>query len=105
MTVRVRPMYMSWDTDVGDGTGATEVEERVRNSFMGFGDDMYRIAGLGEHTVSDSMSEQFYHSTALAARWGWLLQEHSSSREENDYHIQAFEAANEIAPLRICTGR
>lgn len=99
MTVRVRPMFMSWDLDVRDGTGQSEVEERVRNSFMGFGDDMFRIAGLGEHTVNDSMSEQFYHSTALAARRGWLLQEHSASREENDYHIQAFEAANEIAPI------
>ncbi|MGI9259970.1 MAG: amidohydrolase [Gammaproteobacteria bacterium] len=99
MTVRMRPMFMSWDLDVRDGTGQSEVEERVRNSFMGFGDDMFRIAGLGEHTVNDSMSEQFYFSTALAARRGWLLQEHSASREENEYHIQAFEAANEIAPI------
>jgi predicted amidohydrolase YtcJ len=99
MTVRVRPMFMSWDVDVQDGSGQSEVEERVRNSFMGFGDDMFRIAGLGEHTVNDSMSEQFYFSTALAARRGWLLQEHSASKEENDYHIQAFEAANEIAPI------
>ena len=99
MTVRVRPMFMSWDVDVGDGTGSSEVEERVRNSFMGFGDDMFRIAGLGEHTVNDSRSEQFYKSTALAARRGWLLQEHSGTAEENDYHIAAFEAANEIAPI------
>ena len=99
MTVRVRPMFMSWDLDVGDGSGPSEVEERVRNSFMGFGDDMFRIAGLGEHTVNDSMSVQFYRSTALAARRGWLLQEHSGTAAENDYHIEAFEAANAIAPI------
>ena len=99
MTVRVRPMFMSWDLEVGDGSGPSEVEERVRNSFMGFGDDMFRIAGLGEHTVNDSRSVQFYHSTALAARRGWLLQEHSGTAEENDYHIEAFEAAHAIAPI------
>ena len=99
MTVRVRPMFMSWDLEVGDGSGPSEVEERVRNSFMGFGDDMFRIAGLGEHTVNDSRSVQFYHSTALAARRGWLLQEHSGTAEENDYHIGAFEAANAMAPI------
>ena len=99
MTVRVRPMFMSWDLEVGDGSGPSEVEERVRNSFMGFGDDMFRIAGLGEHTVNDSRSVQFYHSTALAARRGWLLQEHSGTAEENDYHIEAFEAANAMAPI------
>ena len=99
MTVRVRPMFMSWDLEVGDGSGTSEVEERVRNSFMGHGDDMFRVAGLGEHTVNDSQSVQFYNATALAARRGWLLQEHSGTKEENDYHIQAFEAANEIAPI------
>ena len=66
---------------------------------MGFGDDMFRIAGLGEHTVNDSRSVQFYRSTALAARRGWLLQEHSGTAEENNYHIEAFEAANAMAPI------
>ena len=99
MTVRVRPMFMSWDLEVGDGSGASDVEERVRNSFMGHGDDMFRVAGLGEHTVNDSKSIQFYNATALAARRGWLLQEHSGTEEENDYHIQAFEAANEANPI------
>lgn len=99
MTVRVRPMFMSWDLEVGDGSGPSELEQRVRNSFMGFGDEMFRIAGVGEHTVNDSMSVQFYNGTALAARRGWLLQEHSGTAEENAYHIAAFEKANEIAPI------
>ncbi len=99
MTVRVRLMFMSWDLDVGDGSGDSDVEQRVRNSFMGFGDDMFRVAGLGEHTVNDSMSSSFYAATSLAARTGWLLQEHSGTTEENDAHILAFEAANDIAPI------
>ncbi len=99
MTLRVRLQFMSWDTDVGDGSGSSELEERLRNSFMGFGDDMLRIAGVGEHTVLESTTEQFYIATALAARRGWLLQEHSNTQAQNDYHIDAFEAANEIAPI------
>ncbi|MEE9570277.1 MAG: amidohydrolase family protein, partial [Gammaproteobacteria bacterium] len=99
MTVRVRPMFMSWDLEVGDGSGPSEVEERVRNSFMGHGDEMFKVAGLGEHTVNNSRSPAFYAATALAARERWLLQEHSGTTEENYYHIEAFEAANDIAPI------
>ena len=59
MTVRVRPMFMSWDREIGDGSGDSEVEQRVRNSFMGFGDDMLKVAGLGEHTTGDSQGQVF----------------------------------------------
>ena len=99
MTVRVRPMFMSWDLEVGDGSGPSEVEERVRNSFMGHGDEWFKVAGLGEHTVNDSRSPAFYAATELAARERWLLQEHSGTTEENYYHIEAFEAANDVAPI------
>ena len=66
---------------------------------MGHGDDMFKVAGVGEHTVNDSRSPAFYAATELAARERWLLQEHSGTTEENYYHIGAFEAANEIAPI------
>jgi predicted amidohydrolase YtcJ len=99
MTVRVRPMFMSWDLEVGDGSGSSEVEERVRNSFMGHGDEWFKVAGLGEHTVNNSQSPAFYAATELAARERWLLQEHSGTVAENYYHIEAFEAANEIEPI------
>lgn len=99
MTLRVRLQFMSWDTDVGDGSGNSELEQRLRNTFMGHGDDMLRIAGVGEHTVLESTTEQFYYATALAARRGWPLQEHSNTQVQNDYHIDAFEAANKIAPI------
>lgn len=99
MTVRIRPMFMSWDLEVGDGSGPSEVEERVRNSFMGHGDGMFKVAGLGEHTVNDSKGPAFDAVTALAARKRWLLQEHSGTAEENYSHIAAFESANEIAPI------
>lgn len=99
MTLRVRPMFMSWDVEIGDGTGQSEFEERVRNSFMGFGDDMLRIAGLGEHTTDTGMSEEMYKTAAISAERGWLLQEHSNTTAEHYHQVEVFEAANEIAPI------
>jgi predicted amidohydrolase YtcJ len=98
-SVRLRLMYMSWDDNVGDGSGDSEIEQRVRNSVMGLGDDMLRVVALGEHTVSDNKGAPFIAATALAARNGWSLQQHSSSREENLVHLTAFEQANEIASI------
>ena len=99
MTLRVRPMFMSWDVEIGDGTGQSEFEERVRNSFMGFGDDMLRIAGLGEHTTDTGLSEEMYKTAAISAERGWLLQEHSNTTAEHYHQIEVYEAANEIAPI------
>ncbi len=99
MTVRARLMYMSWDEEIGDGTGPSDFEQRLRNSFMGFGDDMLRVAGVGEHTVGDSRGPAFVAATRLAAQRGWALEEHSSSPAENQAHIAAFEAAHKVAPI------
>jgi predicted amidohydrolase YtcJ len=98
-SIRLRLMYMSWDDNVGDGSGDSEIEQRVRNSVMGIGDDMLRVVALGEHTVSDNKGAPFIAATALAARNGWSLQQHSSSSEENLVHLTAFEQANEIASI------
>ena len=98
-SVRLRLMYMSWDDNVGDGSGDSEIEQRVRNSVMGLGDDMLRVVALGEHTVSDNKGAPFVAATALAARNGWSLQQHSSTPEDNLAHIAAFEQANEVASI------
>ncbi len=102
MTVRVRPMFMSWDKEIGDGSGDSDFEQRIRNSFMGFGDDMLKVAGLGEHTTGDSQGQVFRDVTRLAAENGWLISQHSGTIAENEAHVAAFEAADEvesIAPL------
>ncbi len=102
MTVRIRPMFMSWDKEVGDGSGDSDFEQRIRNSFMGFGDDMLKVAGLGEHTTGDSEGQVFRDVTRLAAENGWLLSQHSGTIAENEAHVAAFEAADDvesIAPL------
>lgn len=99
LTIRTRLMFMSWDEEIGDGSGQSAFEQRLRNSFMGFGDEMLRVAGVGEHLVSNPSNPAFALATRLAAQRGWTVEEHSSSPADNKAHIAAFEAANEVAPI------
>ena len=99
LDMRVRMMFISWDESVGDGTGNSEVEQHLRNNFMGFGDDRLRLAGIGEHVVSNSRGAEFAQVAKLAATKGWTLEQHSAQTAENNAHIAAFEAANDIASI------
>lgn len=100
LTLRVRLMFVSADEHVGDGTGHSSAEQRLRNVFMGFGDDMLRVAGIGENIVTDSQGPAFVNVAKLSAQRGWTLEQHSSQPAENRAHIAAFEAANEVASIR-----
>jgi len=99
LTIRTRLMFMSWDEEIGDGSGDSDLEQRLRNSFMGFGDEMLRVVGVGEHLVSNPRNPAFVQATKLAAQRGWTVEEHSSSPVENKAHIAAFETAHEVAPI------
>ena len=99
LSMRVRLLLISQDDTVGDGTGSSLVEQRLRTSFMGLGDDMMRISGIGEHVVANSRGPDFLTVTRLAAEGGWTLEQHSSQPAENQFHIEAFEAANEVASI------
>lgn len=100
LTMRVRLGLMNSDETVGDGSGNSGVEQRLRNNFMGLGDDMLKVSGLGENNVSNSRSDAFLNMTKLAAQAGWSLEQHSSQPAENQFHIDAFEAANEVASIQ-----
>ena len=99
LTMRVRLMFMSSDDEVGDGSGNSGAEQRMRNAFMGFGDDMLRVAGIGENIVTDSRGPAFVSVAKIAAQRGWSLEQHSSQPAENTAHIAAFESANEVASI------
>ena len=99
MSMRVRIMFMTWDETIGDGTGQSLFEQRVRNAFMGFGDDMLRISGFGEHSTLTATSDAMYNSAAIAARRGWTMQEHSNTRADHIHQVEVYEAANEIASI------
>ena len=97
--IRMRPLYPADSPEdvarhVGGGFG---------QSGRAVGDDLYRPAGFGERIGgTNTMSDQFEPTAREIARQGWLLQQHSITREENAFHLDAFERiAREfpIAPL------
>ena len=89
LTVRMRPVFPA--------DSPQEVEARVLNNFSqagkAVGDDLFRPAGFGERIGgADTMSSQFEPTARMIARHGWLLQQHSITPKENDFHLDAFRS-------------
>ena len=96
LTVRMRPVF--------PGDSPQEVEARVLNSFSqagkAVGDDLFRPAGFGERIGgTDPMSSQFEPTARMIARHGWLLQQHSITLKENDFHLDAFRSIAREHPI------
>jgi predicted amidohydrolase YtcJ len=58
------------------------------------------VAGFGERIGgTDTMSPQFEPTARMIAKHGWLLQQHSISIKENDFHLQAFQSIAREYPI------
>jgi predicted amidohydrolase YtcJ len=96
LTIRMRPVFPA--------DSPQEVETRVLNNFSqagkAVGDDLFRVAGFGERIGgTDPMSPQFEPTARMIARHGWLLQQHSITLKENDFHLDAFRSVAREHPL------
>jgi predicted amidohydrolase YtcJ len=96
LTVRMRPLFPA--------DSPQEVETRVLNNFSqggrAVGDDMFRVAGFGERIGgTDTMSPQFEPTARMIARHGWLLQQHSITAKENEFHLNAFQSIARDHPI------
>jgi len=96
LTIRMRPLFPA--------DSPQEVETRVLNNFSqggrAVGDDMFRVAGFGERIGgTDTMSPQFEPTAKMIAKHGWLLQQHSITLKENDFHLQAFQSIAREHPI------
>lgn len=96
LTVRMRPLFPA--------DSPQDVETRVRNNFSqggrAVGDDLFRVAGFGERIGgTDTMSPQFEPTARMIAKHGWLLQQHSITIKENDFHLQAFQSIAREYPI------
>jgi len=96
LSVRMRPVFPA-DTP-------QEVEARVLNNFSqagkAVGDDLFRPAGFGERIGgNDTMSAQFEPTARMIAKHGWLLQQHSITPKENDFHLDAFRSIAREHPI------
>jgi predicted amidohydrolase YtcJ len=96
LTVRMRPVFPA--------DSPQEVETRVLNNFSqagkAVGDDLFRPAGFGERIGgNDTMSPQFEPTARMIAKHGWLLQQHSITIKENDFHLDAFRSIAREHPI------
>jgi predicted amidohydrolase YtcJ len=96
LTIRMRPVFPA--------DSPQEVEARVLNNFSqagkAVGDDLFRPAGFGERIGgNDPMSPQFEPTARMIARHGWLLQQHSITLKENDFHLEAFRSITREHPI------
>lgn len=96
LRVRMRPTFTA--------DSPAEAEARIQNNFSqggrAVGDDLFRVAGFGERVGgADTMSAQFEPTARVIARHGWLLQQHSITLEENDFHLAAFRAIARDHPI------
>ena len=96
LTVRMRPLFPA-DT-------AQEVEARILNNFSqggrAVGDDLFRVAGFGERIGgTDTMSASLEPTARVIARHGWMLQQHSITPKENDFHLDAFRRIARDHPI------
>jgi predicted amidohydrolase YtcJ len=96
LTMRMRPLFPA--------DSAQEVEARIQNNFSqagrAVGDDLFRVAGFGERIGgNDTTSPQFEPTARVIAKNGWLLQQHSITLAENDFHLNAFRSIARDFPI------
>ena len=72
------------------------LNERIRNSFPFFGDDMVRTGGIGEFIGGGKAAAE---AARLLARARWRAEVHSLSRTDFQQQIQDFEAAHKETPI------
>jgi len=96
LTVRMRPLFPA--------DSPQDVETRIQNNFSqggrAVGDDMFRVAGFGERIGgNDTTSNGFEPTARVIARHGWLLQQHSITQSENDFHLAAYRSIAKEYPI------
>ncbi len=100
MKTRLRLFFLTMDTR----PEVPILSERLRNDFLGFGDDMMRISGIGEFATSwplfgQKPPDNYEAALSRIAKAGWAFQQHSLSPAENELTVKTFEAVNKTTPI------
>jgi predicted amidohydrolase YtcJ len=76
------------------------LNERLRNSFPFFGDDMIRTGGIGEFIAGGfGANSPMVAAAKLIAKAGWRAEVHSLSAMDFQQEIEAYEAAHAETPI------
>ena len=94
--VRLRINFLQEDTDAT----LPSLNARLSNAFKFFGNDMVRTGAIGEFIVEPFLFGQTFTDAAIKiAQAGWRAEVHSLTATDFQSEIQAFEAANAVAPI------
>src|SRR5215510_2320996 len=72
---------------------------RMDNNFIRLGDDVFGLLVVGERVNVSTTNPGFIGHCIYAAEHGWTVQQHSSTQDEITLHVQAFQEANNAAPI------
>jgi predicted amidohydrolase YtcJ len=83
---------------------AAGCRERILNNFSqsggAVGDDLFRVAGFGERIGGMATTSAMFEPTArVIAKHGWVLQQHSITTAENDFHLNVFRSIAKDHPI------
>ena len=94
--VRLRINFLQEDTD----PTLPSLNARLANAFKFFGNDMVRTGAIGEFIVEPFLLRPDLHERRRPiAQAGWRAEVHSLTSTDFQSEIQAFEAANAVAPI------
>ncbi len=100
MTTRLRIFFLTQDT----APDVPILKERMLNAFPGFGDDMFRLTGIGEFASAwrfqgGTTPANYEAALQLVARHGWAFQQHTLSLNEDKFTTDTFEKVNAVTPI------
>jgi predicted amidohydrolase YtcJ len=100
MTSRLRIFFLSQDT----APDVPILKERLLNAFPDFGDDMLKIAGIGEFAAAwrfqnGATPANYENALQLVAKHGWAFQQHTLSLNEDKFTTSTFEKVNAVTPI------
>jgi hypothetical protein len=96
LPARLRINFLHQDTAANLPT----LEERLRNSFPFFGNDMVRTGGIGEFIAGGAgPNSPIVEAAKRIARARWRAETHSLSPTDYQQEIQAYEAAHAESPI------
>jgi predicted amidohydrolase YtcJ len=97
LTVRIRQVLGADNAQEAEIRGLAELGQPGQT---GRRDDLFKVVGFGERLGGmNTMSPQFEPTAGAIAKHGWLLQQHSITIAENDFHLAAFRAIAREFPL------
>jgi len=94
LKIRLRS-FLNSSFDSGFGVAQAVVD----HSFKRHGDDVFRSNGVGERVNSSTTNPGYVDLVKYAALKGWMVTQHSLTAGEISFHISAYQAAKEVAPI------